>query len=223
MGGIYFFARVARAREWHRVKVGFPPVITFASLLGVATVLHRDRFTHDHVSFWAWTALYFLAPPLALGAWLANRRRDSGRREPGDPAIPFQIRGLIGALGLFIGAFGLALFIAPTLLIPDWPWKLTPLTARVIAAIFAMQGAALLGIALDERWSVARVMFEAQLMTTPLIALAAIRSRADFEPGGAFTAFLACVVAGWIAMLGLYLSMRRHRQRLEAAPGQAAQ
>ena len=60
-GGIYFFTRVAFARQWHRVKVGFLPVATFSSLLCVATVLHWDRFTHGHVSFWTWVLLYFVA------------------------------------------------------------------------------------------------------------------------------------------------------------------
>ena len=46
----------------------------FASLLGVATILHWDVFAHDHLAFWLWAGLYFVAPFLVLGAWLANRR-----------------------------------------------------------------------------------------------------------------------------------------------------
>jgi hypothetical protein len=49
LGGVYFFTRVALARQWHTIKVGFPPVMLFAGLLGVATFLHWDRFTHDHI------------------------------------------------------------------------------------------------------------------------------------------------------------------------------
>ncbi|HRW50903.1 MAG TPA: hypothetical protein P5333_25465, partial [Caldilinea sp.] len=29
-GGIYFFTGVLAASQWHRIKVGFPPVIAFA-------------------------------------------------------------------------------------------------------------------------------------------------------------------------------------------------
>jgi hypothetical protein len=67
MGGIYFFVQVVRARKWHTIKVGFLPVIAFASLLGVATVLHWDRFNHSHISFFAWAGLYFTTPFLV---WL---------------------------------------------------------------------------------------------------------------------------------------------------------
>ena len=49
-GGIYYFARVALAKRWHTIKDGFLPVATFATLLGIATLVHWDRFTHNSVS-----------------------------------------------------------------------------------------------------------------------------------------------------------------------------
>jgi hypothetical protein len=159
VGGIWFFVRVFRARQWHRVKIGFLPVATFSSLLGVTTVLHWDSFTHGHVSFWAWAVLYFTAPPFVLAAWIANRGEDDGRRAAGDPLLPRAVRSVVGAMGVLAGALAALLFIAPEALIPHWPWTLGALTARVVAAIVAMQGVALVGIAIDGRWSVAKVMF----------------------------------------------------------------
>ena len=50
LGGAYFFARAARATSWHSIKGGFVPVATFASLLGVATVLHWEKLNHYHVA-----------------------------------------------------------------------------------------------------------------------------------------------------------------------------
>lgn len=50
LGGIYFFTRVIAAKQWHLVKLGFLPVTIFASLLGIATILHWDRFNHSHIS-----------------------------------------------------------------------------------------------------------------------------------------------------------------------------
>ena len=40
LGGAYFFARAVRAARWHTIKAGFPPVATFATLMGIATILH---------------------------------------------------------------------------------------------------------------------------------------------------------------------------------------
>src|SRR5258708_37925273 len=49
IGGAYFFVRVAAFARWHWVKIGFLPVTIFASLMGIATILHWDRFNHSHI------------------------------------------------------------------------------------------------------------------------------------------------------------------------------
>src|SRR6266566_10050896 len=72
LGGAYFFLRAATARQWHTVKGGFVPVGTFATLMGVATILHWGKFTHSHVAFWLWAGLYFTTPFLVFGVWWAN-------------------------------------------------------------------------------------------------------------------------------------------------------
>jgi hypothetical protein len=51
LGGAYFFLRAGRARRWHTVAGGFPPVASFAALMGIATILHWDRFIHGNVAF----------------------------------------------------------------------------------------------------------------------------------------------------------------------------
>ena len=38
------------------------------------------------------------------------------------------------------GFFSILLFLQPDLVIRVWPWKLTPLTARVIGGLFALTG-----------------------------------------------------------------------------------
>lgn len=218
LGGIWFFTRVARARHWHRISIGFLPVATFSTLLCVATVLHWDRFTHDHVAFWAWAALYFATPPLVIAAWLANRGQDPARRERTGPAVPLAVRAVIGLSGLAAGAVAAALFVVPEALLPHWPWTLSPLTARVVSAIFAMQAVAFVGIALDGRWGVARVMFEAQLFTTPLIVLAVMLSRDEFASRGASAPGVATGLGViWLAMLGLFVWMHR-RAAQDAGP-----
>ena len=81
LGGAWFFLRVLREQHWNVVKNGFVSVALFASLLGVATVLHWDKFNHHHVAFWTWAALYFVAPLLVIGVWLANRQYAAGPTE----------------------------------------------------------------------------------------------------------------------------------------------
>ena len=78
IGGAYFFVRVAADARWHWVKVGFLPVTTFATLMGIATILHWDRFNHGYISFFAWVGLYFTTPFIVFLLWLRNRATDPG-------------------------------------------------------------------------------------------------------------------------------------------------
>src|SRR4051794_9095442 len=54
LGGAYFFLRTGASTSWPAVKAGFPPVIVFASLMGVATIVHWGKFDHRQVAFWLW-------------------------------------------------------------------------------------------------------------------------------------------------------------------------
>lgn len=179
LGGAYFFLRAFRAKEWHTVQSGFLSVATFASLMGVATVIHWDKFTHDHVAFWLWAGLYFTTPFLVFCVWLANRRRAS-LPAPGDLLISPVARRAIGGLGLLAVAAGAFLFLAPAKAIDTWPWALTPLTARVLGAIF-MLGLAGIGVLVDPRWSTTRIMLQVQCFMMTLILVAAVRARDEFD------------------------------------------
>ena len=56
------------------MKTGLLSVALFATLLGVATIMHWEKFNHGHPAFWLWAGLYVTTPFLVLGGWLANRR-----------------------------------------------------------------------------------------------------------------------------------------------------
>jgi hypothetical protein len=180
-GGIYFFTGVLRSKQWYTVKVGFLPVTAFASLLGIATILHWDRFTHGHISFIAWAGLYFTAPFIVLAVWIRNRNQDSGQMNAQDAVIPYPARLIMGAFGFATLAISLFLFLQPAIMIGVWPWTLTPLTARVMGAMFALPGVVGLGIAFDKRWSAANIILQSQGVSILLILVAAIRAWRDFD------------------------------------------
>jgi hypothetical protein len=161
LGGAWFFGRVVVARRWHTVTLGFVPVATFAGILGLATILHWDRFTAGHPSFILWAILYLTLPFVIPVVWLRNGLRDPGRDVP-EPAIGGPIRWIVGGLGLVLAAASVVLVVAPDVLIPAWPWTLTPLTARVLGAMFALSGLVGIGIAVDRRPDAARAIVEAQ-------------------------------------------------------------
>lgn len=217
-GGIYFFTAVLMTNRWHQVKVGFWPVITFASLLGIATILHWDRFTPGHISFYAWAGLYFTAPFIVLVVWFRNRPQDSGQPELSDAAVPRPVCWVMGIIGLITLGVSLFLFLLPALMINLWPWTLSPLTARVVGAMFALPGLVGLGLAADSRWSSAQIILQAQSFSIVLILGAAARSRADFDPANPgtwlFVGGLAAMLAGTLILYGFVDAQRRRQVQL---------
>jgi hypothetical protein len=201
MGGIYFFIRVALARQWHTIKAGFLPVTAFASLLGIATILHWDRFNHSHISFFTWTALYFTTPFLVILVWLANRARDNHRAEAGDILLPATARVIIGLVGAATLLVSIVLFLFPQMMISAWPWTLTPLTARVLGAMFALPGIVGLGITFEPRWSAARIILQSQCFSILMILIAAVRAWGDFHPANPITWLFVGGLAGLLILL----------------------
>jgi hypothetical protein len=174
LGGAYFFLRVARSRHWHEVGTGFLAVTAFASLLGVATLLHWDLFLHDHLAFWLWAGLYFTAPFLVIAAWLANRRYGAPATASDVLLRPFE-RAIVAAVGLIALLTGVALFLAPAAMNDVWPWPLTPLTGRVVGATFCLGGAGV-GVWFDPRWTSVRVMLQVETVMLVLMLIAAVRA-----------------------------------------------
>ena len=175
LGGFWFFVCVLRERRWAAVKLGFPAVALFATLLGIATVVHWEKFSHGHVAFWLWAGLYFAAPFLVVGAWAVNT---SVAAPPGDDEARLGVvaRWAVGAVGLGALVTGILMFLAPATMAPIWPWALTPLTCRVVGAIFCL-GSAGLGVVRDPRWVTVRLMLQVEVLMVSLMGVAAVRAR----------------------------------------------
>ena len=216
LGGAYFFIRAARASSWSAIKAGFPPVATFATLLGIATVLHWDNFSHSNVAFWLWAALYFTTPFLVAGVWLANRRFED-RTSHDDLLISRGIARVVGTIGILAVATGLFLFLLPQVAITVWPWTLTPLTARVLGAIFVL-GLAAVGAFTERRWIAFRLMLQVEVFMLALILVGGVRAAGDLAGLNALTwLFAAGFVGLLVASVVLYLRMeQRVRDRVHA-------
>jgi hypothetical protein len=181
LGGAYFFTRVVLSREWHAIQLGLIPVSAFAGILGIATLLHWDRFTHGHISFILWAFLYFTLPFVIAAVWLINRRTAPGGASTREPKFSFPLRLALAAVGAVMAAASLMLLIAPQAMIPLWPWTLTPLTARVLAAMFILPGLVGMGVARDGRWSAARIIFQAQVVSIVLFLVGMLRASTEIQ------------------------------------------
>jgi hypothetical protein len=216
LGGAYFFLRAFRATRWHTIKGGFIPVGTFATLMGVATIAHWDKFQHTHVAFWLWAGLYFTTPILVFWVYFANRKHDAPATDA-DLMLSVgvsQIIAVVGGLSLLTGAF---LFLLPNQAVNIWPWHLTQLTSRVLGAIFSL-GMAGLGALFDRRWSSARVLFQVAGLMLALIVLAGARATGEFDSQNMMTWLIS---AGFVAALAatIVLSLRMETRQTQTAGG----
>jgi hypothetical protein len=203
LGGAYFFLRAGASRSWQAVKGGFVPVGVFASLLGVATIVHWNKFLHSHVAFWLWAILYFTTPFLVFTLWWRNRRHDPPPAA-GDLLLSRLTARLIGVVGGLALVTGLFLFLLPGQAVRFWPWTLTPLTARVLGAIFCL-GLAGLGALVDRRWRSARVPFQVAGVMLILILVAGVRAHRQLAADNALTwLFAAGFVGVPVAMAVVY-------------------
>ncbi|MEX1078391.1 MAG: hypothetical protein WED09_04715 [Homoserinimonas sp.] len=217
LGGIWFFVGVLMAARWHRVAVGFPAVMVFSALLGMATLIHWDRFHHDHVSFIVWAVLYLTTPFLVLIAMVTNSRVYTGRPERRDYEIPLLFRALPILIGLAALATGALLYASPGNFLGVWPWELTPLTARVVAAVLTLPGMVGLWLIFEPRWSSFRLLFQAQLTSLVFICLALVFARADLNWSRVATAwFVAGMAVSLVTYLAFYLYCERHSRKLAA-------
>jgi hypothetical protein len=216
-GGIYYFSGLILTRQWHKIKVGLIPVTVFASILNVATILHWDKFNHGTLPFFAWVSLYFTAPFIVFALWLRNRGQDTNQSDRNDATIPPTLRYVIGVVGTSTLLIAIFLFLNPALMIQLWPWTLTPLTSRVMAAMFSLPGMVGLGMATDARWSSAQIILQSQGFSILLILIAVLRDRANFNWSTPGSWLFVCGLGGMLAAIIAFYTFFNARQRRYAS------
>lgn len=200
---VYFFVRLLTERRWHRVTLGFFPITVFTWMMLGATFLHWDRFHHGSLPFRLWFWIYLITPVLVPAVWLINRRRDPGTLEARDAMFPRWARGAMIVIGA--GMLGIAawLYIWPESAIRTWPWELTPLTARAAASFVALPGVAWLAIAIDGRWSAARVILTTMALGLVLLLIAVARARDEFDHGSPLSIVYVVGLVATLAAIGI--------------------
>ena len=213
--GVFFFSSVLFFRRWSQVRAGFLPVTAFASLLGIATILHLDRFNHAHLAFWLWAILYATTPFIVPSVWFLNQRSTSGgpaRQALCLPKFAVVIIGLAGISALLVAVLS---FLSPEFMISVWPWKLSPLTARITGSEFALFGVFAAVVVFDQQWDSLRLLLRTQLASPIFFLIAVWVSRYDFNWANPMAwVFVANVVGLFVLGIpGLYLFMEWQRKK----------
>jgi len=223
--GAYFFLRVYLAKGWHEVSVGVLSAAFFALLMLITTILHWDKFNqgraHDGlpdppvlatIAYFGWTIVYILSPFVVAWLWWRNQQRDPRTPDAGEPLVPANVRlvARVIAVGALVAAA--VILIAPSVAVDNWGWKLTDLTARVLACFTAQVGMGFLLLSLDERWSSWKVLVQTFLIAVTLLLVGAIREWDTFLPDRPMKwLYVAGLAAGAIALGALYRASDRPR------------
>jgi hypothetical protein len=122
----------SRERYWDRTRTVLPPAAALMLLSLTATFMHHDRFDFESVFGWVWLAAYVTIPTVVLVV-ASEQRRTAGGESPRQP-FPGWMTWALAALATTLVATALALFLQPEETAELWPWALTPLTGRIVAA-----------------------------------------------------------------------------------------
>lgn len=230
LGAFYLAAAViavasVRRPEWVRVRVGLPELVVFFWATLLATLLHLDKFhlgaggTAARVAGWAWLIVYIVLPPLTtLG--LIRQRMAGGSDSPRVALLPRAYRLALLLTGIALLAVGQVVFVAPGVGDDIWPWPVTSLTMRAMAAWMLALGTALLAIAWEND---ADRIVPGALGIVPGPALLAIGLARfppdDWRAGAVYVVVLAAVAS--LGLLGLSF-WRRWLSSTRAVPTPAA-
>jgi hypothetical protein len=143
--GLVLFA----TRRWRSLQTLPIALWVLATTLALATVIHNDRFKFDYPPTWVW-ALVYAGVPFAVPVLVYRQRRTAESRPAADPRLR-PVRVISAAIGAVMLAGSLALYLAPADLGQHWPWMLTPLLGRVVAAWYALFGTMLVSCAVGLR------------------------------------------------------------------------
>lgn len=128
-----FAVVAARERFWSGGRISISVAVAFAPLTAAATLMHLDRFHLDGFYGWFWVAAYAIYPPM-LGFLLLRQLRIPGEDPPRTRPLAAWVRAVLAVHAVVMVPLGVALFVAPETVGGLWPWTLTPLTGRVMAA-----------------------------------------------------------------------------------------
>ena len=213
--GAYQFVFTIFGQRWHRIALAFPPVVAFTIFMFLATVLHWDRFDIRHFPFQVWLVLYIISPFLVTFIWLRNRVTDPGTPEPGDLRVPGFARLGFYAFGV-IGLLMVALFfLTPQTLIAVWPWKLTPLTARVLGGWFGLLGIGGIVTGRETRWSAWCIPVQSITLWAVLVLVGALLNPQDFTSARVWNPFSLGMLVGVFAMTVFQLGMELKRMQVK--------
>ena len=201
------------AKRWEMIRVMILPTALFATVQLIATFLHWDKFSIGTTPFYVWFASYLLPPPIFIAAHLWHQRRVKPQNTQSDSPLPAWIRWLFMICGSLIAAGAILVFIFPNLLIPVFPWKLTPLTARSLCAWIMIVGVILLAMVRENDKARIRLGTPILILLLPTLVIQMVRFANEVNWASPLL-WLGLILAVILGLCGSYLAIGNWKESL---------
>lgn len=178
LAATWFFYRLGTSKQWAAVASVLGGVLVFTLVMLASTLLHWERFSHGKFTFWLWLVVYLLSPLAVAGVILMHRR--TGDANNSGPTLSAGLRALFAVVFTLLFVIAMVMVFAPAVAMAWWPWKLSPLTSRVIGGWVAVLGVGGLLMCRSAYWPQWKVGIETGLLWFVLVALATPGALADF-------------------------------------------
>jgi hypothetical protein len=218
LGGFYItsaplFLLPLLARRWEMIRAVILPAALFSTVQLAATFLHWDKFSVGTVPFYIWFLSYLLPPPIFVAAYLWHQSKESSvSSQPSNPFPPWLQRLFI-SIGSFLTIGAILVFVFPGLLIPVFPWQLTPLTARSLSGWLIAVGTLMLSMSRENDQTRARLAAPMLILILPALVLQMVRY-ADQVNWGNPVLWIGLILFAVIGFCGLYLANGTWRNAL---------
>ncbi|MCB9434041.1 MAG: hypothetical protein H6668_18885 [Ardenticatenaceae bacterium] len=202
------------AKRWEMIRVMILPTAVFSTIQLLATFIHWDKFAVGTFPFYVWFASYLLPPPIFVAAyWWHQRQAAAHPVAPADDPIPPSLHRLLRLGGSGLSLFAALVFLVPALLIPVFPWQLTPLTARSLSGWLMAVGLLMLAISRENSRLRGRLATPMLILILPMLLLQMGRY-ADQVNWGSPALWLSLLLFAVVGYCGLMLANGRWRPAL---------
>ncbi len=100
-----------------------------------------------------------------------------------------------------LGVAGIGLLVVPDLIVPLWPWPLSPFTARALGAVYLAAFVATVSLGIRPWWSPARVVVPMVAVFTTILTVLSFAHLGRYTNGPSAAAWLVVYVAAAVIAL----------------------
>ena len=201
------------ARRWEMIRTMILPTALFSTVQLAATFLHWDKFSVGTTPFYVWFASYLLPPPIFLGAYLWHQRKAASRSSISDDPVPAWMHRLLVICGGLLTVGAILIFLFPNLLIPIFPWQLTPLTARSLCGWLFAVGTLMLSISRENHRTRSRLATPVLIFILPALLVQMVRYANEVNWSNPVL-WIGMILFGVVGFCGVYLARGSWREAL---------